>query len=196
MHRRRCRAAPRSPSRRLCSRVPWQEALHARRPVAWRSFWRGRNGGNHRRGGSTARSRPPDKRGSTTGSVRVATGIRPPFLRQRPGRRSQIDRRDAGESLSENSRLARCAQAPSMHSTKPVRAANAAPAGRPPRSTFGGGRLRAPQGSRRSCPARTSASPRMAVFLQHADVGVLHRLLDSMVNTAGTPPERIGTSVH
>ena len=36
----------------------------------------------------------------------------------------------------------------------------------------------------------------MAVFLQHADVGVLHRLLDSMVNTAGTPPERIGTSVH
>ena len=45
-------------------------------------------------------------------------------------------------------------------------------------------------------PGKNEASPRMAVFLQHADVGVLHRLLDSMVNTAGTPPERIGTSVH
>ena len=43
---------------------------------------------------------------------------------------------------------------------------------------------------------KKEASPRMAVFLQHADVGALHRLLDSMVNAAGTPPERIGTSVH
>ena len=45
-------------------------------------------------------------------------------------------------------------------------------------------------------PGKNEASPRVAVFLQHADLAILHRLLDSMVNAAGTPLERIGTSVH
>ena len=44
-------------------------------------------------------------------------------------------------------------------------------------------------------PGKNEASPRVAVFLQHADLAILHRLLDSMAN-GGTPPERIGTSVH
>ncbi len=48
----------------------------------------------------------------------------------------------------------------------------------------------------RRTPGRDTASPRVAVFLQHEDAAVLHRLLDSTVNAAETPPERIGGSVH
>ena len=40
------------------------------------------------------------------------------------------------------------------------------------------------------------ASPRVAVFLQHADLAALRRLLDWTASAAGTPPERIGGSVH
>ena len=39
------------------------------------------------------------------------------------------------------------------------------------------------------------ASPRVAVFLQHADVAALRRLLDWSA-TADTPPERFGGSMH
>ena len=39
------------------------------------------------------------------------------------------------------------------------------------------------------------ASPRVAVFLQHADLAALHRLLDWTAG-ADTPPERFGGSMH
>ena len=38
------------------------------------------------------------------------------------------------------------------------------------------------------------ASPRVAVFLQHADIAALRRLLDW--TAADTPPERFGGSMH
>ena len=40
------------------------------------------------------------------------------------------------------------------------------------------------------------ASPRVAVFLQHADLGALRRLLDWTASAAETPPERFGGSLH
>lgn len=40
------------------------------------------------------------------------------------------------------------------------------------------------------------ASPRMAVFLQHADLAALRRLLDWTADSADTPPERFGGSMH
>ena len=40
------------------------------------------------------------------------------------------------------------------------------------------------------------ASPRVAVFLQHADLAALRRLLDWTAGAAETPPERFGGSMH
>ena len=40
------------------------------------------------------------------------------------------------------------------------------------------------------------ASPRAAVFLQHADLAALRRLLDWTASAAETPPERLGGSMH
>ena len=40
------------------------------------------------------------------------------------------------------------------------------------------------------------ASPRVAVFLQHADLAVLRQLLDWTAGSADTPPERFGGSMH
>lgn len=40
------------------------------------------------------------------------------------------------------------------------------------------------------------ASPRMAVWLQHADLAALRRLLDSVAAAPDTPSERFGGSVH
>ncbi len=40
------------------------------------------------------------------------------------------------------------------------------------------------------------ASPRVAVFLQHADLAALRRLLDWTSQVSETPPERFGGSVH
>lgn len=40
------------------------------------------------------------------------------------------------------------------------------------------------------------ASPRAAVFLQHADLAVLRRLLDWTAGASDTPPERFGGSMH
>ena len=40
------------------------------------------------------------------------------------------------------------------------------------------------------------ASPRVAVFLQHADLAALRRLLDWKTSAAETPPEHVGGSVH
>ena len=40
------------------------------------------------------------------------------------------------------------------------------------------------------------ASPRMAVFLQHADLVALRRLLDWTTSAADAPPERFGGSMH
>ena len=40
------------------------------------------------------------------------------------------------------------------------------------------------------------ASPRVAVFLQHADLAVLRSLLDWTAGTADTPPEHVGGSMH
>ncbi len=40
------------------------------------------------------------------------------------------------------------------------------------------------------------ASPRVAVFLQHADLAALRRLLDWTAGAADTPPERFGGSMH
>ena len=40
------------------------------------------------------------------------------------------------------------------------------------------------------------ASPRVAVFLQHADLGALRPLLDWTASAAETPPERFGGSLH
>ena len=39
-------------------------------------------------------------------------------------------------------------------------------------------------------------SPRVAVFLQHADLATLRRLLDWTAGAADTPPERFGGSMH
>lgn len=39
-------------------------------------------------------------------------------------------------------------------------------------------------------------SPRVAVFLQHADLAALRRLLDWTTGAADTPPERFGGSMH
>ena len=40
------------------------------------------------------------------------------------------------------------------------------------------------------------ASPRVAVFLQNADLVALRRLLDWTVGAAETPPEGFGGSMH
>lgn len=40
------------------------------------------------------------------------------------------------------------------------------------------------------------ASPRVAVFLQHADLAVLRRLLDWTAGASDGPPERLGGSMH
>ena len=40
------------------------------------------------------------------------------------------------------------------------------------------------------------ASPRVAVFLQHADLAALRRLLDWTEGASDTPPERFGGSMH
>ena len=40
------------------------------------------------------------------------------------------------------------------------------------------------------------ASPRVAVFLQNADLAALRRLLDWTAGGAGTPPEGFGGSMH
>ena len=40
------------------------------------------------------------------------------------------------------------------------------------------------------------ASPRVAVFLQHADLAALRRLLDWTASAADAPPERFGGSMH
>ena len=40
------------------------------------------------------------------------------------------------------------------------------------------------------------ASPRVAVFLQHADLAVLRRLLDWTAGAADAPPERFSGSMH
>ena len=40
------------------------------------------------------------------------------------------------------------------------------------------------------------ASPRVAVFLQHADLAALRRLLDWSVSAAELAPERLGGSIH
>ncbi len=40
------------------------------------------------------------------------------------------------------------------------------------------------------------ASPRVAVFLQHADLAALRQLLDWTATAADTPPERFGGSIH
>ena len=40
------------------------------------------------------------------------------------------------------------------------------------------------------------ASPRVAVFLQHADLAALRRLLDWTAGAGDTPPERFGGSMH
>ena len=40
------------------------------------------------------------------------------------------------------------------------------------------------------------ASPRVAVFLHHADLAALRRLLDWTAGAADTPPERYGGSMH
>ncbi len=40
------------------------------------------------------------------------------------------------------------------------------------------------------------ASPRVAVFLQHADLAALRRLLDWTAQDSETPPERFGGSMH
>ena len=40
------------------------------------------------------------------------------------------------------------------------------------------------------------ASPRAAVFLQHADLAVLRQLLDQTASAADTPPASTGGSVH
>ncbi len=39
-------------------------------------------------------------------------------------------------------------------------------------------------------------SPRVAVFLQHADLAALRRLLEWTARAAKTPPERFGASMH
>jgi len=41
-----------------------------------------------------------------------------------------------------------------------------------------------------------AASPRVAVFLQHADLAVLRRLLDWTAGAAQGPPEDFGGSMH
>ncbi len=48
----------------------------------------------------------------------------------------------------------------------------------------------------RRVSGKDRASQRTAVFLQHADLAVLRRLLDWTAGAADTPPERIGGSVH
>ncbi len=40
------------------------------------------------------------------------------------------------------------------------------------------------------------ASPRVAVFLQHADLAALRRLLDWTAGAGETPPERFSGSMH
>lgn len=40
------------------------------------------------------------------------------------------------------------------------------------------------------------ASPRVAVFLQHADLAALRQLLDWTASAADTPHERFGGSMH
>ena len=41
-----------------------------------------------------------------------------------------------------------------------------------------------------------AASPRVAVFLQHADLAALRRLLDWTAGAGGRPPEGHGGSMH
>ena len=48
----------------------------------------------------------------------------------------------------------------------------------------------------RGVSGENRASPRVAVFLQHADLAALRRLLDSTASAAETSLERIGGSMH
>ena len=51
-------------------------------------------------------------------------------------------------------------------------------------------------GEARRVSGEDRASPRVAVFLQHADLAVLRRLLDWTAGAADAPPERFGGSIH
>ena len=48
----------------------------------------------------------------------------------------------------------------------------------------------------RRASGENPASPRVAVFLQHADLAALRRLLAWTAGAADTPPERFGGSMH
>ena len=48
----------------------------------------------------------------------------------------------------------------------------------------------------RRVSSKELASPRVAVFLQHADLAALRRLLDWAASAAETRPEGIGGSMH
>ena len=48
----------------------------------------------------------------------------------------------------------------------------------------------------RRVSSKDLASPRVAVFLQHADLAALRRLLDWAASAAETRPEGIGGSMH
>ena len=48
----------------------------------------------------------------------------------------------------------------------------------------------------RRTTGKDPASPRVAVFLQHADLAALRRLLDWTAGATEAPPERFGGSVH
>ncbi|MCY3673038.1 MAG: hypothetical protein OXH14_18415 [Alphaproteobacteria bacterium] len=92
-----------------------------------------------------------------------------------------MDRRDAPQSASAEEE-ARLGETPAIFSNKVY--VTPMPGGA--RITFAETR---PSGE-------DAASPRVAVFLQHADLAVLRRLLYWTADAAGRPPEGPGVSLH